>query len=173
MHSNIPVVKDESGLAEKLKGVLGLRGLRSLILLLLADTWLADRRSRGARRRAVAAAAGAAVMAGCAIPGGTARDGAREYAAGRYARSAALYRHAIAQGDARPQMLYNLGTALVAGDAPANRHLRRCDHLCRCPAAFSLERPPIVRAGGLRLGRRRCRARAAAAAQRKAGSRVG
>ena len=37
MHSNIPVVKDESGLAEKLKGVLGLRGLRSLILLLLAD----------------------------------------------------------------------------------------------------------------------------------------
>jgi hypothetical protein len=35
MHSNIPVVKDESGLAEKLKGVLGLRGLRSLILLLL------------------------------------------------------------------------------------------------------------------------------------------
>jgi hypothetical protein len=35
MHFNIPVVKDESGLAEKLKGVLGLGSLRSLILLLL------------------------------------------------------------------------------------------------------------------------------------------
>ena len=35
LQHDIPVVKDESGLAEKLKGVLGLRGLRSLILLLL------------------------------------------------------------------------------------------------------------------------------------------
>jgi hypothetical protein len=35
MDSNIPVVKDESGLAEKLKRVLGLGSLRSLVLLLL------------------------------------------------------------------------------------------------------------------------------------------
>lgn len=84
------------------------------LLLLLLDTWRAERR-RTSRRAPPALLA--TVMAGCTWAGGLPRDAAREYAVGRYARSASLYRTAIAKGDARPQLLYNLGTALVAADS--------------------------------------------------------
>ena len=85
------------------------------LLLLLLDTWHAERVRR--RRRAPLALAGVAALAGCTWSGSAPRDAAREYAVGRYARSAAIYRAAIAAGDARPQLFYNLGTALVAADS--------------------------------------------------------
>jgi Ca-activated chloride channel family protein len=85
------------------------------LLLLLLDTWRAERVRR--RRRAPLALAGVAALAGCTWSGSAPRDAAREYAVGRYARSAAIYRAAIAAGDARPQLFYNLGTALVAADS--------------------------------------------------------
>lgn len=94
------------------------------LLLLLADTWRSERVRR--RRRARSAGPAVAVttvvgstmlMTGCSWNGTAPRDAAREYAVGRYARSAAIYRAAIVAGDTRPQMLYNLGTALVAGDS--------------------------------------------------------
>ena len=88
------------------------------LLLLLVDTWLEMRRRRPALRGA-AAAATMAVTVSCAWPGGVASEAAQEFNAGRYARSAALYRSAIREGDARPEMLYNFGTALVAGDSLA------------------------------------------------------
>lgn len=85
------------------------------LLLLLLDTWRAERVRR--RRRAPLALASVAALAGCTWSGSAPRDAAREYAVGRYARSAAIYRAAIAAGDARPQLFYNLGTALVAADS--------------------------------------------------------
>ena len=85
------------------------------LLLLLLDTWRAERVRR--RRRAPLALASVAALAGCTWSGSAPRDAAREYAVGRYARSAAIYRAAIAAGGARPQLFYNLGTALVAADS--------------------------------------------------------
>lgn len=89
------------------------------LLLLLVDTWRAERRRRGRRPSAVVAAAmaGTVVMSGCTWSGSVPREAAREYAMGRHARAAALYRSAIAKGDARPELMYNLGTALVAADS--------------------------------------------------------
>lgn len=89
------------------------------LLLLLVDTWRAERRRRGRRPSAAVAAAmaGTVVMSGCTWSGSVPREAAREYAMGRHARAAALYRSAIAKGDARPELMYNLGTALVAADS--------------------------------------------------------
>ena len=84
-------------------------------LLLLLDTWRGERARRGRRSTAAVAAVGA--LAGCTWSGSAPRDAAREYGAGRFARSAGMYRAAIVRGDTRPQMLYNLGTALVAADS--------------------------------------------------------
>ncbi|MCC6928635.1 MAG: VWA domain-containing protein [Gemmatimonadaceae bacterium] len=111
------------------------------LLLLLLDTWRSER-VRGRRRRApdggrtetavapagAGAARGAGKVAamgialavaaqGCSWSGSVPREAARDYAAGRYARSAGLYRAAIHAGDARAQLFYNLGTALVAADS--------------------------------------------------------
>lgn len=126
------------------------------LLLVLLDTWRADRarqRRRVARRPSPAgsgaatpgagapsgggapgadraapsagnagkvAALGialASLVSGCTWSGSVPREAARDYAAGRYARSAGLYRAAINAGDTRPQLFYNLGTALVATDS--------------------------------------------------------
>ncbi|ODT02818.1 MAG: hypothetical protein ABS52_12495 [Gemmatimonadetes bacterium SCN 70-22] len=89
------------------------------LLLLLVDTWRAERRRRGPRPSAAVAAAmaGTVAMSGCTWSGSVPREAAREYAMGRHARAAALYRSAIAKGDARPELMYNLGTALVAADS--------------------------------------------------------
>ena len=50
-------------------------------------------------------------------PRRAATRGADQFRGGQYARAAASYRAAIADGDQRPEMLYNLGTALVAADS--------------------------------------------------------
>lgn len=101
------------------------------LLLLLADTLLAERRGR---QRASAAAShtapepapsrpatvGAAVLLLVLVLGscgGPAEDAARAYRAGEYDRAIALYRRAIAEGDLRPETIYNLGTALVSADS--------------------------------------------------------
>jgi tetratricopeptide (TPR) repeat protein len=54
---------------------------------------------------------------GCALPGAQATRAADQFAGGQYARAAASYREAISEGDERVEMLYNLGTALVAADS--------------------------------------------------------
>jgi len=90
-------------------------------LLVVADSLgsLRRRGTTGAKDRAsMAAAAGLVMLAnGCALPGAQAARGADQYVGGQYARAAASYRAAIANGDQRPEMLYNLGTALVAADS--------------------------------------------------------
>jgi Ca-activated chloride channel family protein len=83
-------------------------------LLILWDTLT------GIRRRRVGAHAAAALLlsiSACAIPGRTARQAAGEYKAGRFPQAAMTYRRAIREGDARPAMLYNLGTSLVSADS--------------------------------------------------------
>ena len=93
------------------------------LLLLVADTLAAQQRRR--RRGEVTVAKGAPVAAaavvmlanGCALPGAQASRAADQFAGRQYARAAASYRSAIADGDRRPEMLYNLGTALVAADS--------------------------------------------------------
>jgi Ca-activated chloride channel family protein len=100
------------------------------LLLLLADTLLAER--RGTRRRGPAAATPAAGVAGAALlvaalgllAPRTARaddveDGVRAYKAGQFARAAALFRRAIEGGDRSPATLYNFGTAMLAADSLA------------------------------------------------------
>ena len=89
-------------------------------LLVVADSLgsLRRRKTSAQDRAAVAAAVGLVMLAnGCAMPGAQAARGADQYLGGQYARAAASYRSAIANGDERPEMLYNLGTALVAADS--------------------------------------------------------
>ncbi len=91
------------------------------LLLLLIDTTGPLRRklaTAGGARAVPAAAAGLVLLAnGCALPGAAVTSGADQYAGGQYARAAASYREAIGDGDQRPQVLYNLGTALLAADS--------------------------------------------------------
>jgi Ca-activated chloride channel family protein len=97
------------------------------VLLLLLDTALAERRGRR-RRSAAAAATAASVLLAAAMSfvpiraarADDVRDAAREYAAKRYMRAAALYRRALERGDKRPEVLYNLGTSLLAADSLAS-----------------------------------------------------
>jgi Ca-activated chloride channel family protein len=90
------------------------------LLLIVADT-LGVRRARKAtpvnRKVAVAAAALVMLANGCALPGAQATRAADQFNGNQYARAAVSYRRAIADGDDRPEMLYNLGTALVAADS--------------------------------------------------------
>jgi tetratricopeptide (TPR) repeat protein len=70
------------------------------------------------KRAAPLAAAGLVMLSnGCGLPGAAAARGADQFLGGQYARAAASYRAAIADGDQRPEMLYNLGTSLVAADS--------------------------------------------------------
>jgi Ca-activated chloride channel family protein len=90
------------------------------LLLVVADA-LGVRRARKAtpvnRKVAVAAAALVMLANGCALPGAQATRAADQFNGNQYARAAVSYRRAIADGDDRPEMLYNLGTALVAADS--------------------------------------------------------
>jgi Ca-activated chloride channel family protein len=90
------------------------------LLLVLLDLWRVERRGR--RRVAPAAAMAASLLLvahGCALPRNYASRAAAEYHSGRYAEAAATYRRALREGDRRPAMMYNFGTALVAADSNA------------------------------------------------------
>lgn len=90
------------------------------LLLVVADSLASQRRRRDAAvaKAAPAAAAALVILAnGCALPGARASRAADQFAGRQYARAAASYRSVIADGDQRPEMLYNLGTALVAADS--------------------------------------------------------
>jgi Ca-activated chloride channel family protein len=91
------------------------------LLLVIYDTLGNIKRRRltaAAKQAAPLAAAGLVMLAnGCALPGAQATRGATQFAGGQYARAAASYRAAISDGDQRVEMLYNLGTALVAADS--------------------------------------------------------
>ena len=91
------------------------------LLLVIYDTLGSLRRrtvAAAASRTAPLAAAGLVMLAnGCALPGAQATRGATQFAGGQYARAAASYREAISAGDQRVEMLYNLGTSLVAADS--------------------------------------------------------
>lgn len=91
------------------------------VLLLLLDTLLAERRGRRpggmpSRTTAVAASLLLVLVAGCARQSASAAA-AREYHDKRFARSAALYRRMIDEGDRAAPTLYNYGTALLAADS--------------------------------------------------------
>lgn len=91
------------------------------LLLVLADTVSgARRRTPGVAprvRTATAAAGLVMLMNGCALPGAQQRRAADQFSSAQFGRAAASYRSAIAEGDNRAEMFYNLGTALVAADS--------------------------------------------------------
>lgn len=88
------------------------------LLLLLADTWLGERRGK---RRSTAVATAAVVGILLVIPSSAraddAADGVRALRAGRTAEAVALLKRAVDGGDRRPITLYNYGTALLAADS--------------------------------------------------------
>jgi Ca-activated chloride channel family protein len=88
-------------------------------LLIVADTLSGLRRKRVSPAKAAPLAAAGLVMLanGCSLPGAQASRGADQFTGGQFAKAAASYRAAISDGDQRPEMLYNLGTALVAADS--------------------------------------------------------
>lgn len=88
------------------------------VLLLLIDLWRTERRGRRAPSAAAATTAATLLaMQACALPGALSRQAAADYDAGRFGRAARAYREVIDGGDRRPEMLYNLGTALVGADS--------------------------------------------------------
>ncbi len=98
------------------------------LLLLLVDTALAERRGRRRREPAAATTAlprgAAAAMLALSLSsalacGGPAAEAARAYRAKQYPRAVALFREAVSPNDPRPEMIYNLGTALLAADSLA------------------------------------------------------
>ena len=92
------------------------------LLLVFLDTLLTERRRRRppALRRATATATAAALLLSL-VPvqarADDADDAARLFQARRYAEAAARYRRALEAGDQRPEVLYNLGTALLMADS--------------------------------------------------------
>ena len=98
--------------------------LAPALLLLLLDSFLADRRRRVRAvgpAAAVTAGAAAALLLIALVPRAAraddAADAAKAYRAGHYAEAALLYRKIVAGGDASPTMVYNLATALLATDS--------------------------------------------------------
>ncbi|MFL5612574.1 MAG: vWA domain-containing protein [Gemmatimonadaceae bacterium] len=100
------------------------------VLLLLFDTLLGERRGRRRRRSAAAetSVTAAAMMLIMLLPKVTScagvlpsssptEKGATAYRSKNYQQAAQLYRGAIDAGDKRPELLYNYGTALLAGDS--------------------------------------------------------
>lgn len=89
-------------------------------LLLLIDAWLADG-GRLPRWRAAAPAAFLLALLGVPSAAGAQGDALREairlHRAGRIQPAIRAYRDAIAGGDRRPIVLYDLGTALLAADS--------------------------------------------------------
>jgi Ca-activated chloride channel family protein len=90
------------------------------LLLVIADTLgsLRQRKVAPVANTAPLAAAGLVMLVnGCSLPGAQVTRAADQFNGRQYARAATSYRRAIADGDQRPEMLYNLGTALVAADS--------------------------------------------------------
>jgi Ca-activated chloride channel family protein len=90
------------------------------LLLVIADTLgsLRQRKVAPVANKAPLAAAGLVMLVnGCSLPGAQVTRAADQFNGRQYARAATSYRRAIADGDQRPEMLYNLGTALVAADS--------------------------------------------------------
>lgn len=113
--------------------------LAPALLLLLLDSWLADRRRRGrpaGPAAAVPAGAAAALLLLAFAPrvarADDAADAASAYRAGHYAQAADLYRKIVAGGDASPTMVYNLATALLATDS-LERAASLLDKLTKTP----------------------------------------
>jgi Ca-activated chloride channel family protein len=128
------------------------------LLLVLVDTWLAERRLQ--RRTAAAApfARAAAVMLLLVVPGtaDAAPDEAeRLYRAGQYAEAAVLWKQAIADGDTTARTYYNLGTALLRAEKPdeavepLERAAAATDAEVRYRALFNLGLLYLDRARGL------------------------
>ncbi|MEW5918227.1 MAG: VWA domain-containing protein, partial [Gemmatimonadota bacterium] len=116
------------------------------LLLLVADTWLRERR-RAPIRLASRALAGAALLflaVGCRLPSRYAADAAKAYEAGDYARAAALYRYALERAPASATLAYDYGTALVTVDSltaaaePLERSIRARDEELRFRSLFNL-----------------------------------
>ena len=112
--------------------------LAPALLLLLLDTWLAERRGR--RRRLPAAAVAApdasrapraptgpagpvaaavvlALLAWPQVARAATTEAERAFRDRQYARAAALFRQEMADGDRSIQTVYNLGTALLEADS--------------------------------------------------------
>ena len=113
--------------------------LAPALLLLLLDSWLADRRRRVrpvGPAAAVTAGAAAAVLLLALVPRSARADGAADaasaYRAGHFAEAATLYRKIVAGGDASPTMVYNLATALLATDS-LERAASLLDKLTKTP----------------------------------------
>lgn len=92
------------------------------LLLLLLDAWFADgARWPWGRRRALRGAAWLVVAFGAprtaAAQDATLRDALDEHRAGRLTDAIRAYRGVVADGDRRPIVLYDLGTALLAADS--------------------------------------------------------
>ena len=99
------------------------------VLLVLLDTWLAERRrtrrgfeappvvSTTSRAAAAILVAATVALAPAPLRADDAADAARAYRARRYAEAARLYRRALENGKGTPKELYNLGTALLAADS--------------------------------------------------------
>jgi len=94
-------------------------------VLLLLDTLLLERRGRRLRRPAAARTAGAAAalatltLNGC-IGMTRSQQAVAAYRREQYGQAASLFRDEITAGDKKPETMYNLGTALVAGDSVAS-----------------------------------------------------
>ncbi len=88
------------------------------LLLVLADTLLAERRRRHAVAPATGRVAAAALLLTLALPRPARADpgdeGDRLYRSGQYKEAAAAYERAIREGHDSPRLEYNLGTALLA-----------------------------------------------------------
>lgn len=86
------------------------------LLLLLLDAWFADG-GRLPRFRAAAALLVFLLPSAAAAQGDKLREAIREHQAGRLPQAIRAYREVLGEGDRRPVVLYDLGTALLAADS--------------------------------------------------------
>jgi len=91
------------------------------LFLLLIDTLMLERRGRRRVSMPAAASAAASLVLALALNGciGLTRQqqAVVSYKQSQFGQAASLFRDAISAGDKRPETMYNLGTALVAGDS--------------------------------------------------------
>jgi Ca-activated chloride channel homolog len=91
------------------------------LFLLLIDTLMLERRGRRRVIMPAAASAAASLVLALALNGcvGLTRQqqAVVSYKQSQFGQAASLFRDAINAGDKRPETMYNLGTALVAGDS--------------------------------------------------------